>query len=60
MSNDIEDYMKSRVEEYEKIKNIVAPDQGTTTSINSDLSSNSNSNSIKVLPCNKRKLNWTF
>ena len=44
-SNDLEAYMKSRLEEAEKIKNIVAPDQGTTTNLNSELSGNYNSNS---------------
>ena len=45
-SNDLEAYMKSRLEEAEKIKNIVAPDQGTTnTDLNSELSGNFNSNS---------------
>ena len=43
-SNDLEAYMKSRLEEAEKIKNIVAPDQGTTN-LNSELSGNFNSNS---------------
>jgi hypothetical protein len=43
-SDDLEEYMKSRVEEWEKIKNLVAPDQ-RTTNINSDLSSNFELNS---------------
>ena len=57
MSNDVEEYMKSRVEEYEKIKNIVAPDQGTTNNSNS-ASSNFNSNSnLKSVTIQQEKEN---
>jgi hypothetical protein len=49
-SDDLEAYMKSRAEEYEKIKNMVAPDQGTTTTnLNSDISNfNSKTNNKSV------------
>jgi hypothetical protein len=49
MSNDVEEYMKSRVEEYEKIKNIVAPNQGTTTNNSESSNFNSNSNLKSVI-----------
>ena len=57
MSNDVEEYMKSRVEEYEKIKNRVAPDQGTTNN-NADSSSNFNSHSnLKSVTIQREKNN---
>lgn len=44
-SNDLEQYMKSVVEEKEKIKNMAVPNQGTTNNLTSELcNSNSNSN----------------
>jgi hypothetical protein len=54
-SNDLEAYMKSRLEEAENIKNIVAPYQGTTDLNSESASFNSDSN-LKSVTIKQEKI----
>jgi len=54
MSNDVEGYMKWKAEKYEKMKNMVATDHGTTN-LNSETDFDSNSN-LKSVVIKKEKI----
>ena len=54
MSNDVEGYMKWKADKYEKIKNKVVPDQGTTN-LNSETDFDSSSN-LKSVIINQEKI----